>query len=1259
MRNLFLLIAIALSCSCRPAWSNGLFDLGEWYFKHFDKLEEHSVDVITTIIQDEQGFIWLGSQNGLLRYDGYDFKAFLPDIDDPNSISGKYIQAILEVDNKIWVGTYSDGLSIYDPFTQTFSHYRKDEQDPLSLADDDVRALARVRDYVFLGSKSGVNLFTRNGRSLGIIQITGCAQVMSEGRINTLLYDEQFFWIGTANGLCRLSVPAQIDAGQTWQGIEVADFAGQRVFHLAVDNLRQIWVGTTNHGAAVIQPGSFSVTKIPYDPKDPTKLNAPWVDEFVLVEDEMWLATAGAGIAIIDTRTLNIVRHLKRQEGVPNTLSSNDISSFLKDKSGLIWIGSWGGGLNRFSPANRAFRSLRSSFIKTNSLSHPDIRAMKELQNGHIWFGSFVNGIDVVDPDYGVIRGFRPDPEDPLALQGGYIFCIEQMPDGEIWVSTLDHGFFKYLPDKDGFKQFVDLPNLADNTVRTLKAEGNDWLWIGTDAGISLLNTITDELYRIELFDGRTPYFDRVVEAIVIYDGYAWVGTNQGLFIADKVSRKLVPVVSPKNQSLADNFITDIHIATNGDMYLANSLGFDRLKSWDPSGLERGQVSAQFESISSKVGMRGRHLGSTILEDDMGRLWVQNRVLEQSQQTNADSPSASDDSPSASVDYPSASGNWHLTTINKSSGWDVGNLWIGSNEKLSDGTLLFGGTLGVLVVQPELYEKWTYEPDVVTTRIARDSISVPPADSSPLIVQPNSESFFIEFSSLDFSDPDKIQYQYKMDGYDSNWINTDARNRRASYSRLQPGDYVLKVRATNREGVWSSKELNIKVTQLPAWYETWWLRSLGFLVFSLLLFSFYKYRVAALSRQKRELDSIVAARTADLELLGKIGKDITSSLELDDVMNSVYQHVSKLIDTDVFLMGSCDYAQKLIRVRFLKEKNKPREQIDYSLAESNRPAVWCVLNQKTLITNNRLELLEYVEEIKPPKFGDAMESIIYVPLQINDKVVGCLSLQSQKQNAYTANDVEMLQNVVAYAAIALTNAESHNKLESALGEIERISLTDQLTGAKNRRFLENLMPVEMARIKRARSDNSPLELGFVLIDIDHFKSVNDSWGHDAGDQLLIQFVQLLIKICRESDWVVRLGGEEFVIVAQIENQMQLTLLAERIRKAVQDMAFKLAPDLILEKTCSLGLVTVPFVNGDFSKISWQKCLNIADHAMYAAKENGRNAWVAIFANQAEVESNLYEVVLQDPDSLRKSGKIDCPSSFPEEKQWRFNSDKPN
>ena len=167
---------------------------------------------------------------------------------------------------------------------------------------------------MYLATKGDVNLFHIDGRSLGGEQISGCDIAMEDARIDSLLFSNERLWIGTVNGLCYLSLLTQIDAGQQWLGNELQAFAGQRIFNLAQDPVNQIWLGTIHHGAAIIQPGSLTITRISYDEDDPSKLDAHGIGEFLLVGDEMWLATAGAGIAIVDTRTLQIIRHLRKKK---------------------------------------------------------------------------------------------------------------------------------------------------------------------------------------------------------------------------------------------------------------------------------------------------------------------------------------------------------------------------------------------------------------------------------------------------------------------------------------------------------------------------------------------------------------------------------------------------------------------------------------------------------------------------------------------------------------------------------------------------------------------------------------------------------------------------------------------------------------------------------------------------------------------------------------------------------------------------------
>ncbi|MCJ8319562.1 MAG: diguanylate cyclase [Colwellia sp.] len=192
--------------------------------------------------------------------------------------------------------------------------------------------------------------------------------------------------------------------------------------------------------------------------------------------------------------------------------------------------------------------------------------------------------------------------------------------------------------------------------------------------------------------------------------------------------------------------------------------------------------------------------------------------------------------------------------------------------------------------------------------------------------------------------------------------------------------------------------------------------------------------------------------------------------------------------------------------------------------------------------------------------------------------------------------------------------EKNEALNQALSSLEQLSLSDQLTGAHNRHFLKKFMPQELAKLKREHASNINENIGLMMVDIDFFKKVNDSYGHDAGDRVLVQFTDILKQSCRESDWLVRWGGEEFVIVARGQSIEGLEQLAERIRKQVELNLFELGSQQTINCSCSIGITCFPFLKNHYETLTWQQTLNFADLALYLAKNNGRNTWVSLIEN---------------------------------------------
>jgi two-component system, cell cycle response regulator len=226
--------------------------------------------------------------------------------------------------------------------------------------------------------------------------------------------------------------------------------------------------------------------------------------------------------------------------------------------------------------------------------------------------------------------------------------------------------------------------------------------------------------------------------------------------------------------------------------------------------------------------------------------------------------------------------------------------------------------------------------------------------------------------------------------------------------------------------------------------------------------------------------------------------------------------------------------------------------------------------------------------------------------------------------------------------------QKNQALLQALENLEKVSLTDQLTGAHNRRFIHKFIAQELAQLQREHyqhHNGAHSDFGFIMIDMDHFKQINDNYGHDAGDQVLIQLVQILTDTCRESDWVIRWGGEEFLVVGRFIKREELHNLAERIRVNVTAHPFDLGGGVTIQKTCSLGVAAFPFTVQQFDALTWEQTINLADLALYSAKKNGRNAWVSFFENDISDVTDFYQQALDNVQGQIAQGLMSFESSI--------------
>ncbi|HVE71991.1 MAG TPA: two-component regulator propeller domain-containing protein [Thermoanaerobaculia bacterium] len=484
----------------------------------------------SAIAQDARGFLWFGTQGGLVRYDGTEWRVFRSNPNDPSTLAGNYVRALLVArDGRVWVGTFSGGLSVFDPRTETFTRFK--------VAYDRVEGLAEDREgRVWIATSAGLDRLDPRTKKLEHFRLF-------DDRVRGLLFDSRgTLWVGTRDGL------------QRWLGegrgfVRVApELAGQYVIRLAEDRRGNIWVGTEEHGAAVIDARG-TVRRIAPRPVDPDGLSHYWVYGFAEgVDGEMWVATYGGGVDVVDTRTLRVLDRLRRDVSLPDTIGADRVGAVFRDRKNVMWVGTWGEGIARHDPRTRAFRSLR--------FTPPVVRAM-EMRDGTIWAGTNGNGVDILDRELQRIGNYRPNAN---GLTDGAITCLAQSADGTIWGATLNSMLHRLRP---GANRFEAVPG-PGGPIRAMTLDRDGTLWIGAAQGMARVNPKTLET---RLYNESWP----AIEAIAITsDGTVWVGSDNGLYAFDPRTETARRFAKP---TLPENWVPDLLITRDGRLFAGTSGG--------------------------------------------------------------------------------------------------------------------------------------------------------------------------------------------------------------------------------------------------------------------------------------------------------------------------------------------------------------------------------------------------------------------------------------------------------------------------------------------------------------------------------------------------------------------------------------------------------------------------------------------------------------------------------------------------------------
>jgi ligand-binding sensor domain-containing protein/serine phosphatase RsbU (regulator of sigma subunit) len=766
-------------------------------FNHLTVEDGLSQSAVTCILQDKKGFMWFGTQDGLNRYDGYNFRVFKNNPSDSTSLSDNFIFSIYEDQVGIlYIETQSGKFHKYNPATESFSIIIKDSIDLSGAKFNTVGALFEESDGIKWtgGLSKSIGLTREQKRTNQITHFKhnpSDPSSISDDKVYSVFRDRNgSLWVGTFNGLDRLDEKTGKFFHYKNDPADPNSLADNWIWPIYEDLSGNLWIGTVRGGLCRYDPQANSFFNYKNDPTDPTSISDNYI--FSIYQDRsgvIWIGTNTGGINYFHP-SANIFEHYTSKAGYKNSLSNNEILSMFADNEGNYWIGTRGGGLNKFDYAQKKFINYFANSSGSNSISSNAIQVIYRDRSGILWIGNFNGGLDAFDTRNEKFKYYKNNPLDSNSLSDNRIMSLIEDKEGFIWIGTYGGGLNK-LDKKTGkiSRYQTDEKNsssISSNAAWSIVEDRNDKLWIGTfGGGINILDkkNQTFTLLRNNPEDSLSLNDDNVIRVFEDSKGNMWFGTTKGL------SRYITTNNTFKNyrekDGLANDFVFGILEDNNGNLWLSTNNG---LSKFNPQ-------NETFKNYHYEDGLQSNEFNQNAFAKDY-----------------------------------------------------------------KTGRLLFGGVNGFNVFHPDRVSGNNYLPPVVFTNYARyntDDEEGKPifengiSERKEISLTYKDNIVTLEFAALSYYNNHKNQYRYKLEGFNDNWIQL-GNNNKVTFTNLSPGDYKLRVIGSNNDGLWNEEGTSLMIYVTPPWWKT----NIAYSIYALLLFSFL-YGVRRFEINRREQKALM------------------------------------------------------------------------------------------------------------------------------------------------------------------------------------------------------------------------------------------------------------------------------------------------------------------------------------------------------------------------------------------------------------------
>ena len=910
-----------------------------------------SQSLVETIYQDSRGYIWLGTGDGLNRYNGSEFVVYRNNKDDENSISNNSISEVVEdIYGNLWIGTYN-GLNRMDLNTGKITRYLNSDTAGSISSNYIHRIVIDSKERVWICTDKGLNMYDyEEDKFIRVLE-----GKLSNEQIQDVQEDSKGrLWIATKNGLNMYDEVTGEVTKFFYDSNDINSISDNFIWNIYYSD-NELWIGTLEGGLNKLNTNDYSIERYMHDPENANSLPTNCVMDIIKDRNDiLWVATNDGLAAMNEDGTFTTYKKSISKYSI----SDSHIIELYEDNSGVMWVATYNGA-NIFKSDNN-FETYRNDLLNDNSISNDSVCGIYEDGDGVIWVGTFGSGINEIDQKNNIIKRHTYS-EFNNSISNDNIREITGI-DNEIWIAT-DNGLNKYdkiTGEFTVYKSSSDKNSLSDNSVRSLYIDKNGLLWIGTRGGICTFDRNGTFTRYDSIFEENEIYEKVVYDIFEDSDGIMWfgIGSNTGLVKYNRETGEMKKFKSEPNNknSLSSNVIRSIAEDKNGYIWVGTQSGLNKFD----------KIKEEFTVYTTSDGLSNDFIYG-VLVDDNNNIWASTNY--------------------GMSMYDSKQNNFKRYYI--TDGFATNEFNGFSYYKNKNGEMYFGGVYGLTKFNPLKIENTTSISNVVIDSInTSGGVKIDIDDN--ITLEYDSRELFVKFFIQDYKSINEIQYAYKMEGINDEWVFLGNQNY-VRYASLEPGKYKMLIKGRNNNGTWSEiTEVNIKVKNSP------WKTPIAYFTYILIIVVLVFY----IWNQVKILDSLVIQRTNELE------KNLDKNKKL-------YQ---KLIETE-------------------KYKNNYFINLSHEL----RTPLNVILSVQQLITS----LNSSGKNIEPEKMQSYMETLKGNSKRLLNLINNIIDTSKIDSGSYRLDKEEVdIVSLVENAALSMVELAELNKLELIIDpEIEEMIIT--------------------------------------------------------------------------------------------------------------------------------------------------------------------------------------------------------------------------